>query len=218
MSDPTFNSPVDIPGRHRDLRPEPRWQPQQRFTWAQLPVHQRYWLLDDGSLSARLSEQGRGPFGVLRISQGWRVPMASERRLLAMPQRQLAIVREVVLQQGEHRAVFARSVIPLACLQGSLAHLRRLQNKPLGAILFRHAGMRRSPFELARIQGKSDYLPALLRQKSTAWGRRSRFEVHGHSMMVSEVFLEGFQPWPATSPLHRSQRGKVSAAIVRAKQ
>ena len=59
--------------------------------------------------------------------------------------------------------------------------------------------------------GDSDYLPAGLRQAAPAWGRRSRFEIEGKALMVSEVFLEAFVPWSSPLPVHRSQRGKVSA-------
>ena len=137
-----------------------------------------------------------------------------ERRLLGLPSRELALVREVALHLGERAVVFARSVFPISSLTGSLAHLRRLQNKSLGAILFRHPGMHRSPFELAHLEGVNHYIPPGLRQASDAWARRSRFEIEGKGMMVSEVFLEAFRPWPARLPVHRTQRGKVSAAIV----
>jgi len=218
MKTPLAHSPADDTRAPCSRFQEPHWLPLQHFSACQLPARERNWLLDDGSLTRRLTDQGRGVFRVLRLSQGWQVPRASERRLLGMSQRQVAIVREVVLQQGSHQVVFARSVLPLSSLGGRLAHLRRLQNKPLGDILFRSAGMRRGPFELARIAGDSSYLPRRLRQQEAAWGRRSRFEVYGHNIMVSEVFLHDFQPWAALIPLHRSQRGKVSAAIVRAKQ
>ena len=128
------------------------------------------------------------------------------------------MVREVALLLGGTPVVFARSVLPISSLTGSLAHLRRLQNRPLGAILFSHPGMHRSPFELARIPGNSSYLPDYLRQAGPAWGRRSRFEIDDKGIMVSEVFLDTFSPWPAILPVHRTQRGKVSAAIVRNKQ
>jgi chorismate--pyruvate lyase len=92
--------------------------------------------------------------------------------------------------------------------------LRYLRNKSLGAILFSHPGMHRSPFELALLPGSSDYLPKQLQQSTPAWGRRSRFRIGRKNLMVSEVFLEGFSPWPDALPVHRSQRGKVDAAIV----
>ena len=68
--------------------------------------------------------------------------------------------------------------------------------------------------ELAHLPGNSDYIPAALHQSQPAWGRRSRFEIEGKALMVSEVFLESFTPWPSPLPIHRSQRGKVSAAIL----
>lgn len=206
-----------IRASHR-VRREPLWRPLERIPNGELAPATRRWLLDDGSLTGRLIEQGLGPFRVRRLYQGWEVPLPSEQRLLGIPDRQVAIIREVVLQQGERTVVFARSILPISSLAGRLAHLRRLQNRPLGAILFRCAGMRRSPFELARLRGDSDYLPLSLHQQQPAWGRRSRFSIEGRNVMVSEVFLEDFQPWPALLPVHRTQRGVVSAAIMRPKQ
>jgi chorismate--pyruvate lyase len=199
---------------HRRIDIEPQWRPVNQYTRATLPSGLRAWLTDDGSLTGRLIDLGRGEFRVQRLYQGWQVPLPSEKMLLALPSRQLALVREVALQLDRQTVVFARSVFPVSSLTGSLAHLRRLQNKSLGAILFRHPGMHRCPFELARMAGDSDYLPSALHQDEPAWGRRCRFEIQGKQLMVSEVFLQPFTPWPAVLPVHRSQRGKVSAAIV----
>jgi chorismate--pyruvate lyase len=203
---------------HRRIDIEPRWRTVNQYTRATLPSGLRAWLTDDGSLTGRLIDLDRGEFRVQRLYQGWQVPLPSEQRLLTLPPRQLALVREVALQLDRQTVVFARSVFPVSSLTGSLAHLRRLQNKSLGAILFRHPGMHRCPFELARMAGDSDYLPSALRQDEPAWGRRSRFEIQGKQLMVSEVFLQPFTPWQAVLPVHRTQRGKVSAAIVSPKQ
>ena len=199
---------------HRRIDIEPQWRAVNQYTRATLPSGLRAWLTDDGSLTGRLIDLGRGEFRVRRLYQGWQVPLPSETKLLALPSRQLALVRAVALQLDRQTVVFARSVFPVSSLTGSLAHLRRLQNKSLGAILFRHPGMHRCPFELARMAGDSGYLPSALHQDEPAWGRRSRFEIQGKQLMVSEVFLQAFTPWPAVLPVHRSQRGKVSAAIV----
>ena len=202
----------------RRIAVEPRWRPVTRFTSAELPPDHRPWLLDDGSLTERLVALDRGEFRVQRLYQGWQVPLASERRLLRLPHRQQAMVREVTLMVSGRAMVFARSVFPVSSLVGHLTHLRRLRNRSLGAILFRHPDMHRSPFELALIAGTSDYLPPDLRQPAPAWGRRSRFDIRGKSLVVSEVFLQDFTPWQATLAVHRSQRGRVSAAITRPKQ
>ena len=202
----------------RRIVTEPQWRPIAQITSMQLPAAPRPWLLDDGSLTTRLIESRQGLFAVQRLSQSWEIPLFSEQRLLQQAPRQQALIREVVLSLSGRAVVFARSVFPISSLNGSLAHLRRLQNKSLGAILFKQAGMHRSPFEVAHIAGDSEYLPLHLRQRHPAWARRCRFEIQGKSLMVSEVFLEKFIPWTAPLPVHRTQRGVVSAAIVPATQ
>lgn len=197
---------------------DPLWRPQHRFTAATLPNRCRQWLLDDSSLTARLIALDQGAFSVRRLGQDWCVPLPSEQRALGLPLRQRALVREVLLQLDNRPVVFARSVFPLAILEGPLAHLRRLQNRSLGAILFRQPGMRRSPFELARLAPGSGYLRPWIEQDEPAWARRSCFNIRGSRLLVSEAFLAGFQPWDALLPVHRSQRGTVSAAIGEAKQ
>lgn len=200
-----------MPTRHspRQIAREPRWRPARQYTAAELPPARRSWLLDDGSLTVRLTALDRGEFRVRRLSQEWQLPLLSESRLLQVSPRQQALVREVCLLLGDRAVVFARSVFPVASLTGDLAHLRHLQNKSLGSILFGHPGMRRSPFELALMAGDSDYLPPQLRQAEPAWGRRSRFVIGGRSLMVSEVFLEGFTPWSSALAVHRARRGSV---------
>jgi chorismate--pyruvate lyase len=203
---------------HRRIISEPRWRPSRQYTTATLSPENRPWLLDDSSLTLRLSRMNQGDFRVRRLWQGWQVPLLSENNLLASPARQVALVREVALMLDHRPVVFARSVFPIASLTGDLAHLRYLKNKSLGAILFRHPGMHRSPFELALMEGGSDYLPEELRQEEPAWGRRSRFVIGGRSLLVSEVFLRSFSPWTTALAVHRAQRGKVDAAIVRPSQ
>jgi len=202
----------------RPIRSEPHWRPTQLYTAAELPSACRHWLLDDSSLTLRLIELNLGTFRVQRLYQGWQLPLLSESKLLGVPPRQRALVREVGLMLADRTVVFARSVFPIASLSGDLTHLRYLQNRSLGAILFKHPGMHRSPFELARMPGDSDYLPRQLQQDVAAWGRRSRFVIGGRSLMVSEVFLQGFTPWAAGLAVHRTRRGKVDAAIVPPKQ
>ncbi len=195
------------PNSQRRFIREPSWQPAQQAPLGILPQPTRAWLLDEGSLTERLSSLG--DFRVQRLYQGWQRPLASERRLLSQPPRRIALVREVLLLLGDIPVVFARSVFPVTSLTGELTHLRQLQNSSLGAILFNHPSMRRSPFEVARLNGDSGYLPAAQRQSSPAWGRRSRFQITGKDLMVSEVFLEHFSPWPLRLPAQRRQRGKI---------
>ena len=174
----------------------------------------RSWLLDDGSLTQRLIDTGLA-FSLQRWQQGWESPHQNERRLLAMGLKERAIVRSVVLQLDSQPVVFARSVFPASSLTGPLLRLRKLQNQSLGALLFARTDMRRSPFEVARLPGNSAYLPACFHQNSSLWARRSRFLVAGRPLLVSEVFLDQFPPWQASTHVHRSRRGLVDATIGR---
>ena len=214
-SNPTQARP---PPADRRIKTEPRWQPVSQYTHRTLPPGCRRWLTDNSSLTGMLIASRRGAFRVQRLHQGWERPRPSERAMLDLLPRQLALVREVALLLDQDAVVFARSVFPVSSLTGGLAHLRRLQSKSLGAILFRHPGMRRSPFELALMPGDCDYLPESLRQEAPVWGRRCRFEVEGKRLMVSEVFLEHFVPWQGLLSVHRSQRGKVGAAFANTTQ
>jgi chorismate--pyruvate lyase len=115
--------------------------------------------------------------------------------MLGLSTRQSALVREVALLCEDKPWVFARSVIPATTLRGPLRQLRHLKNESLGALIFRNPNLGRSPFELAVLPVNSLYIDASLRQNSTAWARRSRFEVQGKQLLVSEVFLDAFRPW-----------------------
>ena len=75
----------DTAGRHTissHTERDPHWVPASRHTRAQLPAEVRPWLLDDGSLTARLIGLNQGKFSVQRLSQGWVAALPSERRLL----------------------------------------------------------------------------------------------------------------------------------------
>lgn len=196
----------------RQLDP-PKWRREQQLSGPSLaPV--RSWLLDDGSLTQHLLNTGRR-FSLERWRQCWESPSLDEHKLLGMPQRERAMVRQIVMRLDGHPVVYARSVFPISTLKGPLLRLQRLANQSLGAFLFARPDMRRSPFELARIEGNNVYIPDALQQKEPAWARRSCFQVAGKPLLVSEVFLEDFPRWRATTPLHRSRRGQVSATIGR---
>ncbi|MFK7829954.1 MAG: chorismate lyase [Congregibacter sp.] len=172
----------------------------------------RNWLLDDGSLTQHLLNTGRS-FSLQRWQQRWEAPRLDECRRLNMRSRERAMVRQVVLRLDGDAMVYARSVFPVSTLCGPLLRLRRLANQSLGAFLFARNDMRRSPFELALLDGHHPYLPDALHQSKPVWARRSCFQVAGKTMLVSEVFLQDFPSWQAPTSLRRSRRGQVSATI-----
>lgn len=178
---------------HRYQPDEPAWRELHRYTGAELPREIRPWLLDPGSLTARLIVASEGNFRVKVLQQSWQRPRFSERRLLGMQDREVGIVREVELHCNNEPWVFARSVIPASSVQGRLRHLRKFKDSALGAMLFSDPGMHRAPYELARLRGDSMTLPANLCSGEALWGRRSCFYLSGLPLMVSEIFLPAFR-------------------------
>ncbi|MCB1615384.1 MAG: chorismate lyase [Pseudomonadales bacterium] len=146
------------------------------------------WLLDRGSLTRRLIEAGEGDFRVEILRQGVGTPRCDESRALGLCSRQRALIREVLLYVKGEPWVYARSVIPCQSLQGPLAYLKKLDNRPLGALLFRDPGMRRSPIEIGRLPASRVPLAV----SGPRWGRRSVFWLKGKPLLVSETFLYDF--------------------------
>jgi chorismate--pyruvate lyase len=175
---------------------EPRWVWRQHFPRA--GYHLPHWILDETSLTDRLINASDNHFAVVRRRQAWLQPLPSERQLLGLGTRRRALVREVQLECGGVPWVFARSVIPAATCTGALRHLRGLQNRSLGSLLFNRPNLIRSDFQLATIALDSDYVPADLPRGEKCWARRSKFSIDRKDIMVSEVFLPAFQPWASS--------------------
>ncbi len=173
---------------------EPNWRDYRRFTNELLAPAIRPWLLDTGSLTRRLIAASDNQFRVQLLRQCWDRPLPSEQRLLDLPPREMAIIREVALICAGQPWVYARSVMPARSLTGRLHQLRYFDNSSLGAMLFSDPAMHRRPFELAIIDGQCPQLPAHLRCNRALWGRRSRFELSAKPLMVSEIFLPAFRP------------------------
>lgn len=185
---------------------------QQNIRWQSLAVASfhppskatQQWLLDEGSLTAHLVKKTQGDFAVNVLRQSFMQPTQSERVLLNIPPKQVALVREVILLCHQQPWVFARSVIPLNSLKGSLNHLRHLKAKPLGHLLFTSPSMTRLPFEIAKIN--IDALSVTNKRKrlqttkdsSYVWGRRSKFYLEEKPLSVAEIFLPAFIPWETT--------------------
>jgi len=150
------------------------------------------WLVDTGSLTARLLAKSNGNFYVRVVRQVIARPSLSEQQALNMKQHQLALIREVVLYGNNEPWVFARSVLPLSSLTGSLRHLRKQGTKPLGAFLFSQPHLHRGPMHIAAITARDAYVPKNFIGQQPLWGRRSVFSIAHKPLLVSEVFLQAF--------------------------
>jgi chorismate--pyruvate lyase len=158
------------------------------------PAESRYrgWLLDRGSLTARILARCRA-FGVREVRQRFARPGLDEAAVLGIQRDRLALVREVFLYCGGRPLVFAHSVVERRHLRGLWRSLTTMGTKPLGAALFADPRVIRHPLRFRKL-GQSHPLfkaacRALSARPSHLWARRSLFTLHGASILVTEVFL-----------------------------
>ncbi len=144
------------------------------------------WLADPGSLTARLVALSAGRFRVRVTRQRWGRPTLAERRALALPGNEWALLREVVLEGCGEPWVVARSVIPRTSLTGANRRLLSLGDRPLGAFLFRDPGLRRTAVTVVKLDQAS---PLGVASAHSCWGRRSTFLLRGAPLLVAEYFL-----------------------------
>ena len=154
------------------------------------PLHA--WLADRGSLTARIMSEV-AQFNLLRITQRLQPPNQDERRELKVRMHEYAVVREVLLRDGNTPLVFAHSVVARADLRTAWRGLSRLGSRPLGAMLFQDPTVSRLPMEYKKLDARH---PLYQRAAAiapvihkTLWARRSVFIKQGRALLVTEVFL-----------------------------
>lgn len=163
--------PVWNPPRHW-LAPSRHWQ-------LHPPARIHDWLLEPGSLTARLVALAEGDFRVQVLDQYWGRPAVEESRRLRLHPGRFALIREVALIGRGQPWVRARSVLPASSLAGPGRRLRRLGNRSLGGLLFRDPTLRRGPIEISRVQ----------QAEGRVFARRSHLIYHGRPLLVAECFL-----------------------------
>ena len=99
-----------------------------------------------------------------------------------------ALVRQVLLCCEKQPLVYARTVIPLATIQGAQRKYANMGNRPLGAMLFADRTMRREAVEVSLLP-EGDDAHQYTNINGPIWGRRSVFRVSGKPLLVSEYFL-----------------------------
>lgn len=152
----------------------------------------RSWLSDRGSLTRRLKMR-HADFRVKPVARGFVAPFPDEARLLGLPPKIHAYVRDVLLVGDGRIRVFAHSVLPRASLRGGWGGITQLGTKPLGEALFADPRVRRLGLTMRRIDARHPlYLAATRHTGFTGhhlWARRSVFCLKGHPLLVNEVFL-----------------------------
>ena len=154
------------------------------------PLHA--WLTSRGSLTSRLKAHAHS-FNLIRLRQLAQMPNTDERRELGLRRGELAILREVLLRDGDIPLVFAHSIAARHDLRGAWRGLSRLGSRPLAEMLFSDPTVMRLPMEYRKIDSRhSLYRRAQQVAPVTAhtvWARRSVFLKQGVPLLVTEVFL-----------------------------
>lgn len=144
------------------------------------------WLLDSGSLTARLKSLSGDDFAVSVSSESWEVLTDDEflARFGDLPVEQKFWSRKVILSGRGEDWVFAHTLVPESALGGELGEVLQLGRRPLGEWLFEQRDLQRSPIEICRLNEE-------------VWARRSWFFVDDKPLLVAEFFLPALLALPA---------------------
>jgi chorismate lyase len=169
---------------------------QQRQQWLKKPMMSgayRKWLIDDGSLTARLKAR-YADFAVKPVLLKNESAFTDESALLYLKANQHALIREVALMGNNQPMVYAHSVLPRVSLRGAWHGLGKLGNKPLGATLFANPKVKRTPLEYKKLPCHHPISMRVAEQLQTSpkalWARRSIFSLNCAKILVTEIFLE----------------------------
>lgn len=171
---------------------ESRWWRSHEWWRLNIRAEHRSWLLDAGSLTARLRAICHVNFAVHVRTQSWGKPLRSEQRELDCERNPWSFIREVILQCDEEPVVFARTVVPSTTLNKGQRRLLRLGSKPLGELLFRDRKMERDGIEVTYLKPGDVLFHRALGPAGDVggiWGRRCVFRLHGQPLLVNEIFL-----------------------------
>ncbi|MAK89713.1 MAG: chorismate--pyruvate lyase [Oceanospirillaceae bacterium] len=157
------------------------WSVRHRYPPFLLTPLWRDWLLDEGSLTARLSGLQPGTFNVQLLREYRTTPTPVERQQLRLGQQQKVWVREVVLRLGDKPLVYARTAVPLSTLTGSERRLQYLGEQSLGSYLFRQPSLERTPLKVSHCRKN---------RLGLQWARYSLFRLKGKPLLVTEAFSE----------------------------
>lgn len=152
----------------------------------------RSWLLENGSLTARIRGSG-DRFGLELLGESMELADPEDRRVLDCDEAQVHVRRVRLRGQGSY-LIFASTLIPRRTLARH-PWLAELGDRPLGEALADRPAVNRTPFEYTRIDDRDPLFKAALQGTDIApeslWARRSRFLVKGDPILVYEVFLPG---------------------------
>jgi len=199
MKQQIVNFPITFP-----ITLTSQWQSPSADNLSLLSASLKDWLLDEGSLTARL--KNHCDHFQVRVIGEQQQPCSAAEACDLIKVGEPILVREVLLYCDNVPQVFARSLLPLASLTGEEQILANLGEQPLGQVLFNNPSLQRLRLELSSFENDSNVVAlasklavqhasnsalvkASIIPKQKLWGRRSIFMLENKPLMVAEVFL-----------------------------
>ncbi len=152
------------------------------IAYLKLPVSLRKFFFHSASMTKFLRHQSKNHYVDVNVTgRYWRNIQRNETQLLGKVKAH-CLVREVELSIDDNKVVmWARTIMPIMALSGSLKQLQHLKNKPLGDVIFQYPTLRRSPFEFGQVQCDEKFF----------WARRSVFHIlRGQWILINEIFSD----------------------------
>jgi len=157
-----------------------------------IPVELQNWLIDTGSLTAKL-RRACHHFSVHLMDQTQRASTEREAKLLELEKGDQLIDREVQLYCDKTPVVYARSLIPVKAISDRFEDLDSMGEKPLGEKIFSDPQLKRSPIEWCQLTASHALFQHALENVSvtpaSVFGRRSLFYGAKKPILISEFFL-----------------------------
>jgi chorismate lyase len=154
------------------------------------PLKDKHWLTYAGSFMQRLKAHGIRDAKIEVLEQSWQLPHFSERKLLMIDFRSVALVREVLILSEKKIWMYARSLIPRHMIKGEYQQLAHLKTRALGSVLFKNKKIKRSDFEFMCLKNGMTLHEKVKKyiDQDTLWARRSLFSNDSKSLLLMEIF------------------------------
>lgn len=157
------------------------------------PLHIQPWLSFSGSSTERLKLGAKHNFKVEVISECWALPTAQEQKILSLRNDQQTWVRETSLVRDDDIIIVARSIFPPKSLAGKLREVTKLNNRSLGEILYKKAGVREIKTNLVLLRQKDNdfrFASRISKQHATTlWQRQRIFINQQQPFLIKETLL-----------------------------
>ncbi len=160
------------------------------------------WLFNQQSLTRRLRTLCQDQLQVRPLKECWQQLPDDECSVLGCASGSTGWVREVFLCGNNMPWVYARSVCSRDALERSGFDLPGIGGRPLGEFLFSDSRFGRGPLQISQLDAALLATRLPVEGSTSLWARRSCFQRHDLSILVTEIFLPEFWAHAGPAPAH----------------